>query len=368
MRMSICILLVGLICSGGVFAQSAIHKDPYIGAMVMDAWTGAVLFEEGADRPVYPASVTKLMDMYIVLEAIHQGRLSPGDMVRVDREAESMGGTQVYLAAGESFPVEELLYALMIQSANDAAMALAKHVSGTKEAFVGLMNQKARELGLSSVAYFQSPHGLPPDANRRPDMMTPRDVALLSRALLLKYPEVLDFTSATFRVFRPAKPFDLRTHNRHLKSLPGCDGLKTGYFKAAGYSISVTVERDGRRVIVVVMGSSTAQVRDAKVVELTEQYLPLATPRSAVVPPAPIVVAPPVAAVSLPDDAGAEDAAPVLEEVEPVVEEEPRRGGRWGLWLLGGLVVVIGGFAMYRRRLVKGLSMGRVTFRGLDQP
>ena len=184
-----------------------------------------------------------------------------------------MGGSQVYLDPRERFTVDELLYALMVQSANDAAMALALHVAGTREGFVRMMNDKAKELGLSPVTQFHSPHGLPPGKDQRPDMTTPRDFAKLCRALLQAHPEALKYTSVTFRVFRQNPLFEMRTHNHLLGAVPGCDGLKTGYFTDAGYSIAATAQRDGARVIAVVMGSVDRKVRDAKATELLARGL-----------------------------------------------------------------------------------------------
>ena len=161
-----------------------ISKNPYIGAIAIDARTGAVLFEDNADSPAYPASMLKLMDMFLLLDRIQQGSLRPDDMVRVTKEAASMGGSQVWLDVRESFTVDDLMYALMIQSANDAAVALALHSAGTREAWVDQMNAKARELGLSRVTRFQSPHGLPPGKGQRPDITTPRDFAMLCQALI----------------------------------------------------------------------------------------------------------------------------------------------------------------------------------------
>lgn len=256
-------------------SAAPISKDPYIGAMALDARTGAVLYEDGADRPGYPASMLKLMDMFLILDRVQQGSIRLDDVVRVTQEAAAMGGSQVWLDVRESFSVRELLYALMIASANDSAVALAIHVSGSKEAFVREMNAKARDLKLSPVTQFHSPHGLPPGAGQRPDMTTARDFAKLCQALVTAHPEVLEYTSTAYRPFRPdaEKPVEMRTHNPLLASIPktgieGCDGLKTGYFSDAGYSIAVTAERNGARVIVVVLGSRDKKTRNAKAAEL----------------------------------------------------------------------------------------------------
>ncbi len=347
---------LGAMVAAGAPASS-IAQDPYRGAIVVDAHTGEALFEDAADRPGYPASMLKLMDLFIVLDGVKQGRVRLNDMVRVTPEVAAIGGSQVYLDPRESFSVEEMLYALIIQSANDAALALALHVGGTREGFVRMMNDKARELGLSPITQFQSPHGLPPAAGQRPDMTTPRDFAKLCVALLKAHPEALQYTAATFRVFRPEpRLFEMRTHNHLLASVPGCDGLKTGYFTAAGYSIAATVQRDGARVIAVVMGSVDRKTRDAKATELlaigmqkASRPAPQPVVKAAPPPPPPppvvdVVEEDPQQGEDWPDAADADGAAP-----------QKARGGWWknaGLVLLGAFLASVIGMAAQRRRLL----------------
>ena len=242
-----------------------ITKDPYVSALVVDADTGETLFEDHADSVIYPASVIKLMVLLIVLERIEQGTLRLDEMVQVSREAAQMGGSQVYLDQKEQFPIEELLYALIIQSANDAAVALATHIAGSKESFVTLMNQRASELAMKDTRFF-SVHGLPPSEGQKPDETTAHDLAILSRELANK-PEAFTYTSAREREFRDGK-FIMRTHNHLLKTVDGCDGFKTGYFKAAGFSIVATAKRNGVRIIAIVLGSKDRKIRDAKASEL----------------------------------------------------------------------------------------------------
>ncbi len=167
--------------------------------------------------------------------------------------------------------MNELLYALMIQSANDAAVALAVHAAGSKEAFVELMNAKARVLGLAHTT-FHSPHGLPPGKGQEVDVTTARDLATLSRELI-NHGDILRYSSVKVRTLRAqtATPFEMRNHNHLLGKLAGCDGLKTGYFSTAGYSLAATVERNGRRIIAVVLGSEASKTRDFKVMELVEK-------------------------------------------------------------------------------------------------
>jgi len=256
--------------------KGCISKTPYIGAIIVDADTGKTLFEDRADVPGYPASTLKLMTLLVIQEKIDAGQIKLSDTVRISAEAYKTGGSQVYLDPKETFPVEELLYAMMIQSANDAAVALAEHVAGSKEAFVTLMNAKAEALGMKNTR-FASVHGLPPSAGQKNDISTARDMAILARELC-KYPAVFAYTSATYRQLRAntAKPFEMRTHNPFLKEgVEGVDGFKTGYTATAGWSIVVTAKRGGRRVIVVVLGSDERKLRDAKARELLNRAFTL---------------------------------------------------------------------------------------------
>jgi D-alanyl-D-alanine carboxypeptidase (penicillin-binding protein 5/6) len=248
---------------------ATLSKDPYVGAISIDVASGKVLFEDSADTRAYPASVLKLMDMLVILERIEHGQLSLTDQVPVSARAAKTGGSQVYLAEHESFTVEEMLYALMIKSANDVAVALAEKVAGSPEAFVALMNQRAKELGMKNTV-FQSVHGLPPSAGQQPDVTTPRDLAILCRELL-KHPSIIQYTSTRKRTFRPEGTkgaIVMENHDHLLGSVQGCDGLKTGYFLRAGYSIALTAQRNGQRVLTIVMGSTDRKKRDAKASEL----------------------------------------------------------------------------------------------------
>ena len=242
-----------------------VARNPYRGAIAVDADTGRILFQDNADELAIPASMVKMMDLLILQEMIEAGELRTNDVVAVSRRAYDTGGSQVYLDPRESFPVEDLLYALMIQSANDAAVALAEHAAGSCEAMVERMNRRARELGMTATR-FRTVHGLTEKSDPYFDVSSPRDMAILSRELC-RHPEIFKYTGTAFRVFRDqASPnhIDMRTHNPVLQTgtrIPGADGLKTGYTKYAGYSLSASAARAGRRVIVVVMGVGVTDSR-----------------------------------------------------------------------------------------------------------
>lgn len=240
-------------------------ETPYLGAIVVEAATGDVLFEDKADARGYPASVIKLLDLLVILETIESGAVTLQDTVPVTKEAMETGGSQVYLDVRESFSVDDLLYALTVQSANDAAVALATKIAGSKEGFVDRMREKARALGMISTQ-IHSVHGLPPGPGQKPDLTSPRDLAVLCRELL-KHPDALRYTATTERGFRN-DTFMMRNHNPLLATFEGCDGFKTGYYKKAGFSIAATAERNGQRVIAVVLGSADKKVRNEKAAEL----------------------------------------------------------------------------------------------------
>lgn len=272
-------------------SRPAAEEGSFKGAITIDAATGNVLYESNADIVSPPASMTKLMTFLVVSDKLQSGALTLQTQVQITPEDSRIGGTQVYLDPKESFTVEELIYAMMIQSANDAAHALARTAGGSIPAFVELMNAKARALGLTHTT-FRSPHGLPP-SNRRiedGDLTTPRDFAKICREALLKT-DVLKYTSVKERDFgpsRPKGPQHMINHNKLLGKVAGVDGLKTGFTNGAGYCLSATAQRNGRRIIVVIMGAfgpggaiDKGKSRDLKTVELIERAfssLPPTTP------------------------------------------------------------------------------------------
>lgn len=272
------------------------------GTICLDAATGAVLSETQADWPGHPASVTKLMTFLLVMEDIRDKKTSLGARVIIGREPAREIGSRIGLMAKENFSLEELIYALMLHSANDAAVALAVDREGTVPAFVARMNKRAAELGMNR-SHFVTPNGM--TQGRGPhDDSTARDLGKLCVALC-KMPEALRFTgtkSYTFR--RPFQPTDLTNHNHLLSLYPGCDGLKTGWTVAANASIATTAKEGNRRVIAVVLGcnspggSKAAQrLRDKLAADLmTDGFAKLAAKPAPVPkpvgPPAPTPAAP----------------------------------------------------------------------------
>lgn len=228
-------------------------------AILMDASTGKVLFEQKADDCLPPASVTKIMTLLLVAEAIDRGELAFTDTVVASAEASQMGGSQIYLKENEEMTVDELLKATVVASANDAAYALAEYVGGSCEAFVEQMNRRATELGMTGTTFY-NPTGLPAQGH----VSTARDIALMSRELL-KHTFIFDYTSIWMDYLRDGQTMLVNT-NKLIRRYSGATGLKTGSTDEAGYCVSATAERDGLSLIAVVLGSPSGAERfdDAK--------------------------------------------------------------------------------------------------------
>ena len=242
-----------------------LEKLPCKAAFLMEARTGDVLYEKNSRAPLPPASMVKMMVLLLVMEQVAGGDVTFEGPVRVSARASRMGGSQVYLKHKESFPVRELLKAVAIHSANDASVALAEYTTGSVEAFVDLMNMRAAELGMEETT-FQSVHGLPPGRGQDMDQCSSRDLALLARELV-RHPEVLEWASTKTAPFRDGE-FTLYNTNPLIGKTPGLDGLKTGYISKSGYCLTASAQRNGRRMISVVMGAPTSKDREIAITRL----------------------------------------------------------------------------------------------------
>ena len=227
-------------------------------AILIEANTKTVLYEKNADEPLPPASVTKVMTLLLVMEAIESGRIGYEDMVRVSANACSMGGSQIYLRENEEMSVEDLLKSVIIASANDAAVALAEHICGSEELFVEQMNARAARLAMEN-SHFENTNGL--DDTVTNHVTSARDIAIMSGELI-KYPRVLEYSSTWMDSIREGS-FGLTNTNRLIRFYKGATGLKTGSTDKAGFCISATAERDDMSLICVVMGAPTKDERNA---------------------------------------------------------------------------------------------------------
>jgi D-alanyl-D-alanine carboxypeptidase (penicillin-binding protein 5/6) len=223
---------------------------------------GKVLFEQDADYQIAPASITKILTLYLVFEAIKQGEVRLSDEVEVSRLAASASGSRMGLRAGTSVSLEELIKGIAVVSGNDACVAAAEHISGSVGRFVNRMNVKARELGMTR-SHFMTPNGLPAPGQ----ITTARDIAKLSVAYLHRFPESLNIHSMQAYAYGRHEHHNA---NRLLGKCPGVDGLKTGFVCASGYNISATAKRNGVRVLAVIMGARSPWVRCSEAEKLIE--------------------------------------------------------------------------------------------------
>lgn len=229
-----------------------------VSCILMEASTGRVLFEKNADEALPPASVTKVMTMLLVFEALDAGVIKLSDMVQASERAASMGGSQIYLKVGEEMSVDDLLKSLIVASANDAAVALAEHIAGSEESFVARMNARAKELGMENT-HFENTNGL--DDTATAHLTSARDIAIMTREVV-KHEIVFNYSTIWMDTIRDGA-FGLTNTNRLIRFYKGATGLKTGSTAKAKFCISATAERDGLSLIAVIMGSPTRDVRNA---------------------------------------------------------------------------------------------------------
>ena len=223
--------------------------------LLMEKETGTVLYEQNSHEKREPASVTKVMTLLLVMEAIDGGRLNYDDVVTVSTHASSMGGSQVYMKENEQMSVRDMLKAVAVVSANDGSVALAEHLAGSEEAFVARMNQRAAQLGMQDT-HFVNCTGLPAAGH----LTSAHDIAVMSRELMLHHPDIRQFTTIWMDTIRDGA-FQLSNTNKLVRFYEGATGLKTGSTDAARYCLSATAERDGMELIAVVLGAETSEKR-----------------------------------------------------------------------------------------------------------
>ena len=235
-------------------------------AVLIERDTGTMLYEKNVHEKLPPASMTKIMTLLLIMEALDEGKISMDEKVRASEYAASMGGSQIFLEAGEEMTVKEMLLGISIVSANDASVAMAEKISGSEETFVNLMNDRAKELGLENTK-FQNTTGLPV----KDHYSTAYDMAMMAKELL-KHEEITDFTKLYESYLRENTDdkFWLVNTNKLVRFYPGVDGLKTGYTNEAKYCLTATAKKDGMRVIAVVFGAPTSKSRNAQVTKMLD--------------------------------------------------------------------------------------------------
>lgn len=255
-------LILAMIAGPQAAVSQSLINEPRYAAVMVDAASGEVLFSSRADSPRYPASITKVMTLYLVFEAMAAGRLSPSDTIRISPRAAAQPPSKLGLRAGSTIRVDEAINALAIKSANDIAVAVAEHIGGTESRFAALMTLRAQELGMRNTRYVNA-SGLP-DSRQ---LTSARDLAVLSRAVMRDYPQYYSHFSTRSFTHRGVA---MNNHNRLLFQMPGVDGIKTGFTNASGYNLAASAVRGGRRLIAVVLGGPSGRARDAHTRHLLE--------------------------------------------------------------------------------------------------
>ena len=256
MRKLLCLILVLALVTVPVTAAEYEAKS----WVLMDAVTGTVLEQGNEQERLAPASVTKVMTLLLIMEAIDSGQIGWSDMVTASEAAAAKGGSQVFLKAGESMTVEDMVKSIAVSSANDCACAMAEHLAGSEGAFVELMNRRAGELGMADT-HFVNCTGLDDGPEAAEHRTSAHDIALMSRELLMKHPDIKKYTTIWMDSIRSGT-FGLSNTNKLVRFYPGCTGLKTGFTSGAGYCLSASAERDGMELIAVAMGAETSQKRN----------------------------------------------------------------------------------------------------------
>ena len=271
-RVRICLCFLILLLVGGVvpiYGTDPTAELPFdvdaLSAVLMDAETGEILYAKNPDEALPPASVTKIMTLLLVMEAIDSGQIQMSDTVSISENAASMGGSQVYLEPGEQMSVEDLLKSTVVSSANDAAVALGEFVAGSEEAFVRRMNERAAELGMEHTK-FENATGLDDDTTAH--LTSAEDIAIMSRELI-SHEKILEYTSIWMDTIRNGA-FGLSNTNRLIRFYSGATGLKTGSTSKAKFCISATAKREGLHLIAVIMGSPTRDIRNAMATRLLD--------------------------------------------------------------------------------------------------
>lgn len=257
-------LLLAAVLLAGMLPGRAAAVDLNLNAksaLLMDVATGTVLYEKECHERLAPASVTKVMTMLLIMEALDDGRIHLDDQVTASETAAAKGGSQIYLKAGETMPVSDMLKSIAVSSANDCACAMAELIAGSESAFVEQMNQRAAELGMADT-HFVNCTGLDDSKEAESHRTSAYDIALMSRQLLKYHPDIKKYTTIWMDTVRGGT-FGLSNTNKLIRFYSGATGLKTGFTSGAGYCLSATAKREGMELIAVVMGCESAQKRTA---------------------------------------------------------------------------------------------------------
>jgi D-alanyl-D-alanine carboxypeptidase (penicillin-binding protein 5/6) len=271
LKLLLAVQLLASMAASAALAEEKTPSNPQVdlapnaqSAVLMDVDTGTMILEKNKDAKLPPASITKIMTMLLIMEALDQGKIKMDDKVRTSEYAASMGGSQIFLEPGEEMSVQDLLKGIALASGNDASVAMAEKIAGSEEAFVQMMNERAKQLGMNNT-HFVNCNGLPAENH----YSSAYDIALMSKELL-KHEEITQYTGLYQDYLRKdtPRPFWLVNTNKLVRFYSGADGLKTGYTSEAKFCLSATAKKDNFRVIAVVMGEPDTKTRNAEVTKL----------------------------------------------------------------------------------------------------
>ena len=263
-----CLILIWIFSLMPLGARAAALEVEAKSAVLMDAATGTVLFEQNAHEALPPASVTKVMTMLLIMEAIDSGRIGWEDTVTASEAAAQKGGSQIYLKVGETMCVRDMVKSIAVASANDCACAMAEHIAGSETAFVEQMNTRAKELGMQDT-HFVNCTGLDDDPAAKDHKTSAHDIALMSRELMVNHPDIKQYTTMWMDTVRNGE-FGLSNTNKLVRFYPGATGLKTGFTSQAGHCLSATAQREDMELIAVVMGCESSAKRFAACKQLLD--------------------------------------------------------------------------------------------------
>jgi len=261
MRKLMCMLCIFALLAVPIPVRAADMDIPGKSAVLMDVSTGQILYEQNAHTPLAPASVTKVMTMLLIMEALDSGRIGWNDLVTTSETAAAKGGSQIYLKVGETMTVSDMVKSIAVSSANDCACAMAEHIAGSEKAFVEKMNQRAKELGMKDTNFVNCT-GLDDGEDAQNHKTSAYDIAIMSRELLKNHPDIKKFTTIWMDTVRNGA-FGLSNTNKLVRFYQGATGLKTGFTSQAGYCLSASALREDMELVAVVMGAETSKDRFA---------------------------------------------------------------------------------------------------------
>ncbi len=371
-------LLLVAVLVFGMFPVKAKAADMQIeakSALLMDVATGQVLYEQDANTPLAPASVTKVMTMLLIMEAIDSGKIKWEDAVTASEEAAAKGGSQIYLKAGETMTVEEMVKSIAVSSANDCACAMAEHIAGSEAAFVQRMNDRAAELGMKDTKFVNCT-GLDDSAEAKEHKTSARDIAVMSRELLQNHPDIKKYTTIWMDTVRGGT-FGLSNTNKLVRFYSGATGLKTGFTAGAGYCLSASAQREGMELVAVVMGCETSPKRFAACKSLLDYgfanyaLIQPQTPEDLFVPvklgKLETVQAVPAQETPLLIDKGQKSSVSIQTELEERVDAPVSKGQRLGTMTVLSGQQVLAQIPLVAETAVEKLSFGDIFYRLLEK-